>query len=101
MKLRLKEICERKDITRIQIEDSTGLKKGYLSDLFNGKCNPTIETLQKIADALKVELWELFTSSTSQEELTALISHKGDFYKASTIEELEKVVEKIKQHKGK
>ena len=98
MKLRLKEICERKGITRIQIEDATGLKKGYLSDLFNGKSNPTVETLQKIADALKVEVWELFTSSISKEELTALIAHKGEFYRASTVEELEGIVEKIKQN---
>lgn len=30
------------------------------------KGNPTIGTLQKIADVLGVELWELFTASTSK-----------------------------------
>lgn len=30
------------------------------------KGNPTIGTLQKIADILGVELWELFTASTSK-----------------------------------
>ena len=33
---------------------------------------------------------------TGEGELTALIQHKGDFYKASTIEELEQIVAEIK-----
>lgn len=96
MELRIKEICERKDITRTQIEEATGLKKGYLSDLFNGKCNPTVETLQKIASALKVELWELFTSSTSEGELTGFIEYKGVIYRITSFEDLENIL-KLKQ----
>lgn len=32
-------------------------------------------------------------------ELIVLIQHKGDFYKATTIEELEKIVSEIKEGK--
>lgn len=96
MKLRIKELCKEKGINITQLAEVMGIKQESLSRAING--NPTIETLQKIADALKVELWELFTSSTSKEELTALIAHKGEFYRASTVAELENIVEKIKQN---
>lgn len=96
MKLRIKELCKEKGMNITQLAEVMGIKQESLSRAING--NPTIETLQKIADALKVELWELFTSSTSKEELTALIAHKGEFYRASTVAELENIVEKIKQN---
>lgn len=96
MELRLKEVCEKKGKTRADIEADTGLKKGYLSDLFNGKCNPTIETIEKVANSIGVEIWELFTDSTSKDELTALINYRGEFYKASTITELETIIQDIK-----
>lgn len=98
MDLRLKQICEQTGITRSQIQEATGLKKGYLSDLFNGKCNPTLETLEKIAKALDVNIVELFPA-TSTEQLIALISHRNEFYKATTLKELEEIVEKIKANK--
>lgn len=96
MELRIKEILSNKGMKVSSLADSIGITRESLSRIING-ANTSIETLQKIAAALEVEVWELFTSSTSKEELTALISHKGDFYKATTIEELERIVEKIKQ----
>lgn len=41
---------------------------------------------------------ELFNVGTS-EELTALIQYKADFYKASTIEELKKIVAEIEENR--
>lgn len=94
--LRVAEICKEKGITQQNLARKLGIQYQSLYAALNG--NPKLETLQGIAAALEVEVWELFTSSTSKEELTALISHKGDFYKATTIEELERIVEKIKQN---
>lgn len=55
--------------------------------------------MEKIATALNVPLWQLFASpdDVKGEELTALIHHKGEFYKATTIAELEKIVSEIKE----
>ncbi|MDH6304606.1 transcriptional regulator with XRE-family HTH domain [Parabacteroides sp. PF5-5] len=94
MPLRIKEIAKIKGITIGEIADRMDIKRESLSRAINGK--PNLETLEKIASALNVELWELFTDSTSKDELTALINHKGEFYKANTLEELEKIVKKIK-----
>lgn len=94
--LRVKDICKEKGITLADLAKKMGLSPAGLSMALNR--NMTLEVLKKIADALGVEVWELFTASASKEELTALIAHKGEFYKANTVEELEKIVEKIKQN---
>ena len=69
-----------------------GITRITLTRNING--NPTIETLQKIAVALDVEITELFSVKSSR-ELTALIEHRNKFYKAETLEELKDIVRKI------
>lgn len=96
MNLRLKDILEERNMSLTCISEKTGIEKGNLSAISNNKKNPTVETLEKIATALNAEVWELFTASTSKNELTALIDHRGEFYRATTIKELEEIVEKIK-----
>lgn len=88
-------------------------EKGYNMTSFAEKMNttrqnlyailksPSYPTLEKVAEALNVPMWELFVSPndiiSTNEDLTALIQHKGDFYKATTIAELENIVAKIKE----
>lgn len=61
--LQIKEIVKRKGITITQLADMMGIKQESLSRTING--NPTIDTLQKIADALEVHLVELFQQPTN------------------------------------
>lgn len=94
MKLFVSEICKKKGITLKELAGELGITNVGLSQQLNG--NPTIGTLQKIAFALGVELWELFTESVSKEELTALIQYRNQFYRASTIEDLESIIHQLK-----
>jgi len=94
MNLRVKEICKERGLYMENLAEMLGVTPNTLTRNING--NPTIETLQKIADALEVEIWELFTSVATTEELTALVDHKGQLYKASSIEELENIIQEIK-----
>ncbi|AQT44813.1 DNA-binding transcriptional regulator, XRE-family HTH domain [Bartonella apihabitans] len=48
-----------KRLTQEKISELTEISQQYLSDLERGKRNPTIKTLQKIADALGVPLLDL------------------------------------------
>lgn len=93
MNLRIKEVIKEKGMTITELADKMGINRVNLSNMVNG--NPTVETLNKIATALNVPITELFSAGTN-EELTALIQHKEDYYKATTIAELESIVEKIK-----
>lgn len=92
--LRIKEIMQKKGITQKKLAEDIGIAEISLSRSLRG--NPTLETLEKIATALNVPITELFSTGTN-EELTALIQHKGDYYKATTISELKGIVEKIKE----
>ena len=95
MDLRVKEICKEKGITMEQLAINLHITPNTLTRNING--NPTIETLEKIANALKVEFWKLFTSDTSRSELTALIEYKNTFYKADTLDGLKDIVKKIEK----
>lgn len=91
--LRIKEIMQEKGITQKKLAEDIGVAEISLSRSLRG--NPTLDTLERIAAALNVPITELFNAGTN-EELTALIQHKGDYYKATTIAELESIVGKIK-----
>ncbi len=58
MSLRVKEVCKEKGITITQLAEILGIKQESLSRAING--NPTLDTLQKIANALNVPVSALF-----------------------------------------
>lgn len=58
MALRVKEILKEKGQTQKDLAQKMGVAEISLSRSING--NPNLETLQKIADALEVEISELF-----------------------------------------
>lgn len=45
-----------KDITLREIEEATGIRNGYLSRLEHGQNSPSIDTLQRICDAIGAEI---------------------------------------------
>lgn len=55
----LKEIREEKGITQSSIAKSLGVSRGFVSKVENGKTNPTLATIAKLAKALKVNTDEL------------------------------------------
>lgn len=61
--MRIKDVCKEKGITVSQLAEKMGIKQESLSRAING--NPTLETLEKIANALEVDIAELFVSSSS------------------------------------
>jgi transcriptional regulator with XRE-family HTH domain len=58
MDLRIKEVIKEKGKTITELADIMGINRVNLSNMVNG--NPTVETLNKIADALCVPVTELF-----------------------------------------
>lgn len=61
MKVRLKEVLSEKGVTSAELAGIVGVSKATVSNLINNKTMPSLDTLKKIADALGVEMWELFT----------------------------------------
>ena len=57
---RLREIRESKNLSQGDIEKRTGLLRCYISRVENGHTVPAIETLEKMARALEMPLYQVF-----------------------------------------
>ncbi len=57
---RLRAIREEKKLSQGDIEQRSGLLRCYLSRVENGHTVPSVETLEKMARALEVPLYQLF-----------------------------------------
>jgi transcriptional regulator with XRE-family HTH domain len=57
---RLVALRVQKNMTQGDVESRTGLLRCYLSRLENGHTIPSIETLEKLANALEIPLYQFF-----------------------------------------
>jgi transcriptional regulator with XRE-family HTH domain len=57
---RIRALRETKELSQGDIEKRTGLLRCYISRVENGHTVPAIETIEKIARALEVPLYQLF-----------------------------------------
>lgn len=55
----LKEIRTKKSITQIEVAKQLGVDRSFVSNIENGKNNPTLSTLTKLAQVLGVSTNEL------------------------------------------
>lgn len=60
MRTRIKELCREKGVTISAIAEQIGTTQTSLSRALGDNGNPTLETLEKIATALGVNISELF-----------------------------------------
>lgn len=58
---RIKELIKEKGYTQQEFADKLGITRVGLTQLVNGK--PSYPTLEKIAAALEVPMWQLFASA--------------------------------------
>src|ERR1700674_368580 len=69
---KLKELREHKNMSQGDMEVRTGLLRCYISRVENGHTVPSIETLEKMARALEVPMYQLFYDREAPPELQAL-----------------------------
>lgn len=69
---RLRALREEKRFSQGDIEKRTGLLRCYISRVENGHTVPAIETLEKMARALEVPLYQLFYDGEEAPELPNL-----------------------------
>ena len=60
MSLRIKELIKEKGLSVQELADRMGISRVGLSQHING--NPSVEAVGRIAEALGVDVWELFAS---------------------------------------
>ena len=57
---RLREIRQARELTQRDLARRIGIDDYYISRLENDRVNPTLSTLQKVAEAFQIEVQDLF-----------------------------------------
>jgi transcriptional regulator with XRE-family HTH domain len=65
---RLRELRKAKGLSQGDVEDRTGLPQAHVSKIENGLSTPTIPVLERWANALDVDLYQLFAVGYGQPE---------------------------------
>ncbi|KXT43051.1 helix-turn-helix domain-containing protein, partial [Bacteroides intestinalis] len=86
--------CKEKGITVSQLAEKMGIKQESLSRAING--NPTLETLEKIANALGVDISELFAPSSSG-GIIGVIRIGDTNYNINSVPDLSNLLNKIEE----
>jgi transcriptional regulator with XRE-family HTH domain len=65
---RLKGLRERKGMSQGDVEKCTGLLRCYISRVENGHTVPSVDTLEKMARALEIPMYRLFTDDPHEQK---------------------------------
>ena len=90
--LRIKEVCKEKGVKVMDLSTMIGVSQTNTSNIINGKVNPSLETLEKIASALNVRITELFEEPTN---INVYIELDGTIDKVTSKEDIKKLAEKL------
>ena len=74
---RLRDIREQKKLSQGDIEKKTGLLRCYISRVENGHTVPAIETLEKLARAMEIPMYQLFYDGEEPPKLPNLPKRKS------------------------
>lgn len=73
--LRIKQICKEKKMTLQELASIVGISLNSISGLATGKQKPSFKTLEKLSNALNVEVSELFAP---KEDFIAFVRINGE-----------------------
>jgi transcriptional regulator with XRE-family HTH domain len=88
MKLRVKQILKDKQITQKELADRMGMLPESLTRILGG--NPTMQTLENMAKALKLSIGDLFDDEKVEKKINGYIEFNDKIYKINSIEDLDK-----------
>jgi transcriptional regulator with XRE-family HTH domain len=94
MELRIREILESKDIKVSSLAETVGITRANMSNIVNGKSTPSLETLEKIANALEVDITELFAPSSSV-GIIGVIRIRDTNYNINSVLDLSRLLDRI------
>ena len=101
---RLRKLREDKDFSQGDIEKRTGLLRCYISRVENGHTVPSLETLERLASALEIPLYQMFYEGdeppplpnlSKRRSTEELIQDGGNEKEVRFFEKVRKLVTKI------
>lgn len=93
----VKKIIKKNGYTIESVANQMGITRITLTQ--NLSRNPTVGTLQKIANVIGCKVGDFFADemSVNDSDLIALIRYKGHMYQAETIEDLKRIVNRLQK----
>ncbi|EGK04695.1 helix-turn-helix domain-containing protein [Dysgonomonas mossii] len=96
IKLRVKDILREKGITQKDLADRLNITEVGLSKSLSEKGNPTISTLDNIANALDVNITELF----EPKGISGIIKIDNKSYEINSLDDIKKLLAEIEDNKS-
>lgn len=97
--IRIKDIMSAKGFTNTSLAEKMGVTKQAVGKMVKAE-SLTLITLQKIADALDVPIWQMFVSKDEivkkKSDFAAFVRFKGIHYVSDNLDEFLNQVEEIK-----
>ena len=92
MRFRILELCKEAGINQTELAEKIGLSRVGLSKAIKG--NPTIGTLEKIADALGVPVTELFEKSNTG-DIVGFVKIGDTVHEVKSAEDVKDLAERL------
>ena len=89
---RINELCQSKGLTQKDLADKMGISDISLNKTLRGDY-PQLQSLERIANALEVDIEELFVRNTLDSEVNGYVKVKGTLYEVHSFEDLSKLLE--------
>lgn len=93
--LRIKQIAKKRGYTMVQVAEKLGVNPVSLSSAING--NPTVATLEKIANVLGVDVADFFEKDDRSPVINGYVEVNGEILKILSVADLEKALEKAQK----
>ncbi|MBO7595339.1 MAG: helix-turn-helix transcriptional regulator [Salinivirgaceae bacterium] len=97
--LRIKDLCEKRGISAAELSRLVGISPTTISNMNTGRISPHLTTLEKIAAALGVELWELFVSREEKDgtNFCAMVHSGANTHFIDSLDGLERLVARLRE----
>jgi len=92
---RIKKICKDRGISLAELADLMNTTPESVSRTLSQKGNPTLNTLKKFADALDVQVSELFEQSGDEVSVNGFVEINEEIFRISNMEDLQNIYLKL------
>lgn len=89
---RIKELCQSKGFTQKELADKMGISDISLNKTLRGDY-PQLQSLERIANALDIDISELFVRNTPDSDVNGYVKVKGTLYEVHSFEDLRRLLE--------
>lgn len=91
MVFRLREILKDKNMTIGQLSEISGISQSNLSNYMSGKISPTLDTLNRLAGALDIELVDLFKK---KEDIVLMVRYNDELVEINKKDLIDFIIQK-------